>query len=141
VPLLLRRFGVRGWREAHGDGIRAFKVVVVEILGRAFSVTVRDGASDRQRLTIFVCHYNVTHMKITTIRQLKHDTTTVLDWVAAGETVEVRRRNHPVAILSPPRRSSRIAKPDFAARLRSVYGAAVLPTTGTDIISEARGDR
>jgi antitoxin (DNA-binding transcriptional repressor) of toxin-antitoxin stability system len=79
-------------------------------------------------------------MKTTTIRELKHDTSTVLGWVAAGETVEVRRRNQPVAILSPPKRASRIAKPDFVARLRSVYGSAVLPVTATEIISESRGD-
>jgi antitoxin (DNA-binding transcriptional repressor) of toxin-antitoxin stability system len=79
-------------------------------------------------------------MKTTTIRELKHATSTVLGWVTAGETVEVRRRNHPVAILSPPKRARRIAKPDFAERLRSVYGSAVLPVTGTEIVSESRGD-
>ena len=86
-----------------------------------------------------MCHLSVAHMKTTTIRELKHATSTVLGWVAAGETVEVRRRNHPVAILSPPKRASRIAKPDFAERLRSVYGSAVLPVTGSAIISESRG--
>jgi len=87
-----------------------------------------------------MCHVSVAHMKITTIRELKHDTSTVLGWVAGGESVEVRRRNHPVAILSPPKRPRRIAKPDFAERLRSVYGSAVVPTTGTQIISESRGE-
>jgi antitoxin (DNA-binding transcriptional repressor) of toxin-antitoxin stability system len=79
-------------------------------------------------------------MKITTIRELKHDTSTVLGWVAAGESVEVRRRNHPVAILSPPRRARRSTKPDFAERLRSVYGSVVLPVTGTEVVSDSRGD-
>jgi len=64
----------------------------------------------------------------------------MLGWVAAGESVEVRRRNHPVAILSPPKRARRITKADFAARLRAVYGAVVLPVTGTEIISGSRGD-
>lgn len=86
-----------------------------------------------------MCHFNVAHMKITTIRELKHATSTVLGWVAAGETVEVRRRNHPVAVLSPPRPAGRIAKPDFGKRLRSVYGSTVLPVTGTAIISDSRG--
>lgn len=88
-----------------------------------------------------MCHVNVAHMKTTTIRELKHATSTVLGWVAAGETVEVRRRNQPVAVLSPPKRAGRIAKPDFAARLRNVYGSAALPVTGTAIISESRGAR
>ncbi len=87
-----------------------------------------------------MCHVNVAHMKTTTIRELKHDTSTVLGWVAAGETVEVRRRNHPVAILSPPKRARRPVRPDFAGRLRTVYGSTVLPSTATEIISESRGD-
>ena len=78
-------------------------------------------------------------MKRTTIRELKHATTAVLERVAAGETVEVCRRNEPVAILSPPRRTKAVPRPDFAARLRAIYGATVLPTTGADLVSEARG--
>ena len=80
-------------------------------------------------------------MKTTTIRELKHATSTVLGWVAAGETVEVQRRKQPVAVLSPPKRTTRIVKPDFAARLRKVYGSAVLPVTGTALIAESRGTR
>ena len=79
-------------------------------------------------------------MRITTIRELKHDTTTVLSWVAAGETVEVRRRNEPVALLSPPARQSRAKRPDFGARLKAIYGRKSLRTTGTDLVSAARGD-
>jgi antitoxin (DNA-binding transcriptional repressor) of toxin-antitoxin stability system len=79
-------------------------------------------------------------MKRTTIRELKHETSTVLRRVAAGETVEVCRRDEPVAILSPPGRKSRVIRPDFAARLRAIYGAKVLATTGSDLVSEARGE-
>jgi len=79
-------------------------------------------------------------MRITTIRELKHDTTTVLSWVAEGETVEVRRRNEPVALLSPPRRQSPVRRPDFGARLKAIYGKTKLATTGTALISTSRGD-
>jgi antitoxin (DNA-binding transcriptional repressor) of toxin-antitoxin stability system len=79
-------------------------------------------------------------MKRTTIRQLKHDTTTVLGWVAGGESVEVRRHNDLVAVLSPPRRKGRIVRPDFAARLGRIYGEKVLKTTGAELISELRGN-
>ena len=77
-------------------------------------------------------------MKTTTIRELKHDTT-VLSWVAGGESVEVRRRGVPVAILSPRKRRARIVRPDFAARLRAIYGDRILPTTASDLIAESRG--
>ena len=80
-------------------------------------------------------------MKTTTIRELKHDTTTVLSWVAAGETVEVRRRNEPVALLSPPSRPTRGRRPDFKARLQAIYGTKKARATGTAVVGAARGDR
>lgn len=79
-------------------------------------------------------------MKTTTIRTLKHETSTVLSWVANGESVEVRRRNEPVAVLVPPKRKSRLARPDFARRLKAVYGRSVLPTSGTELVSGSRGE-
>ncbi len=87
-----------------------------------------------------MCHTSVSHMKTTTIRELKHDTSTVLSWVAGGESVEVRRHREPVAILTPVRRAARVARPDFAARLKSIYGKSSATVTGTELISEARGD-
>ena len=86
-----------------------------------------------------MCHISVSHMKTTTIRELRHDTTTVLSWVAGGESVEVRRRGVPVAVLSPRKRKARVARPDFLARLRAIYGDQVLSTTATELISESRG--
>jgi antitoxin (DNA-binding transcriptional repressor) of toxin-antitoxin stability system len=88
-----------------------------------------------------MCHIIVSRMKTTTIRELKHATSTVLSWVAAGETVEVRRRRNPVALLMPLRRKSSVARPDFTARLRAIYGAVQLPTTATELVAEARGER
>lgn len=85
-------------------------------------------------------HINVTQMKTTTIRELKHDTTKVLSWVAGGESVEVLRRNVPVAVLTPPNRTAEVTRPDFTARLRAIYGDRELPTTGTELVSGARGD-
>ncbi len=79
-------------------------------------------------------------MKTTTIRQLKHATTTVLSWVADGQIVEVRRRDEPVALLFPPTRRSVIRRPDFAARLRAIYGRKRLRVPASDLIAESRGD-
>jgi antitoxin (DNA-binding transcriptional repressor) of toxin-antitoxin stability system len=80
-------------------------------------------------------------MKTTTIRELRHDTTTVLGWLAAGESVEVQRRGVPVAVLSRHNRKQRIARPDFMARIRAAYGDTALATTATDLVSESRGER
>jgi antitoxin (DNA-binding transcriptional repressor) of toxin-antitoxin stability system len=88
-----------------------------------------------------MCHIIVSPMKTTTIRELKHATSTVLSWVADGETVEVRRRRKPVAMLTPLKRKPSVLRPDFEARLRDIYGATELPSTATALVAEARGER
>lgn len=80
-------------------------------------------------------------MKTTTIRELKHATSAVLSWVADGESVEVRRRAQPVALLTPIKRRAPITRPNFTGRLRAIYGAVELPTTATDLVNQARGER
>lgn len=82
-------------------------------------------------------------MKTTNIRELKHATSTVLGWVAEGETVEITRHNKVVAVLSPPtpRRKQRVRRPDFQARLKEVFGDYGMPTPGTEIVSYGRGER
>jgi antitoxin (DNA-binding transcriptional repressor) of toxin-antitoxin stability system len=79
-------------------------------------------------------------MKTTTVRGLHIDTAKILSWVADGETVEVLCRNLPVAILSPPpSRSAEVPRPDFAGRLRAIYGDRSLRPTSTKLVSVARG--
>jgi antitoxin (DNA-binding transcriptional repressor) of toxin-antitoxin stability system len=92
-------------------------------------------------LTIKMCHVNVSHMKSITIRKLRHDTSTVLEWVAQGESVEVCRRNRAVAMLTPLRTEGQIERPDFRSRLRDIYGDKVLPATGTELVNQSRGER
>jgi antitoxin (DNA-binding transcriptional repressor) of toxin-antitoxin stability system len=84
-----------------------------------------------------MCHI----MKISSIRELKHATSRVLGWAEAGEAVEVRRRGKPVVVIRPSRPATRAARPDFAGRLQEIYGDRVAPTTATDLIGEARGER
>jgi prevent-host-death family protein len=68
-------------------------------------------------------------MKKATIRQVRHDFSTVLDWVSEGEQVEISRHGKIVALLSPPpaRKSSRARKrTDLAARLKMRDGDRVI---------------
>lgn len=92
-------------------------------------------------LTALMCHVNVSLMKQTSIRELKHETSKVLAVVESGTSLEVCRRGKPVAVLSPPGRRMKQERPDFAARLKVIYGEQVLPTTGTNLINENRGER
>lgn len=80
-------------------------------------------------------------MKRTTIRELKHQTSKVLAMVESGGSQEICRRGKPVAILAPPVARNKPAKPDFAGRMREIYGDRVLAGTGTDRVSEMRGER
>lgn len=79
-------------------------------------------------------------MKTTTVRELKHETSKVLAWVEQGEIVEVRRRRKPVAKLSPPGPATPTKRPDFLGRLRDAYCAKKLRSSGSSIVSAARGD-
>ena len=76
------------------------------------------------------------------IRKLKNQTSEVLERVAMGESLEVRRRNTPLAVLKPmdPENQSE-CRPDFRRRLRDVYGDQCLPTSATEMLAEERGVR
>ena len=91
-----------------------------------------------------MCYIKVSHssviMDTINIRTLKHDTSAVLARVAQGESLEVRRRDEALAVLSPVRRECG-KRPDFRKRLLSVYKNAHLETTATELIAEERGDR
>ena len=92
-------------------------------------------------LTREMGHMIVSPMKQTNIRELKHSTSRVLSIVESGQSVEVLRRKRPIAVLSPPDRKKRVEQPDFAARLKEIYGDKALEITGTELTAEARGER
>lgn len=78
-------------------------------------------------------------MKTATIRKVRHDFSTVLSWVAAGEEVTVLNRTRPVARICPPRVPATPAgfkMPDFAARAKAIFGDK--RTRLTNIVLEER---
>lgn len=79
-------------------------------------------------------------MKTASIRELKHDMTTVLSWVEQGESVTLKKRGKTVAIINPPPKSQekKTARPDFAARLKSIYGDKMLEVSSADLLREQR---
>ena len=80
-------------------------------------------------------------MRTATLRQLRHDFGSVFAWVEQGEPVEISRRGKIIALLSTPPapRATRPRKrPDFAARLKRIYGDLVLPG---DVVVEERESR
>ena len=76
-------------------------------------------------------------MKSATVRQLRHDFGTVLNWVEEGEPVEISKRGKVVALITPPpppSRSRSVKRPDFAARLKLRDGDRVFPARAMDDI-------
>jgi prevent-host-death family protein len=75
-------------------------------------------------------------MRKVTVRELQQNIRHVMEQVERGETVEVTRRRHAVARLSPIRQSRQPAPwPDLDARARTVFGDRVLvPGAGEQIL-------
>jgi antitoxin (DNA-binding transcriptional repressor) of toxin-antitoxin stability system len=81
-------------------------------------------------------------MKTASIRQVRHDFNTVLDWIDAGEQVEISKRGKVVALLSPPPvKAPRSRKrPDFAARLKMRDAGGVISAGVMDeILADSKG--
>lgn len=80
-------------------------------------------------------------MKTATVRQVRHDFSSVLKLVQRGEEVTITLRNKPVARLGPPIAAPvrRAKRPDFASRLASRFpDGPVVAGTLAEKISEER---
>jgi len=77
-------------------------------------------------------------MKTATIRQVRHDLGTVLEWVSQGEEVTILNRTRPVARICPPRAQmpAKFKMPDFASRAKAIFGDR--QTHITNIVLEER---
>ena len=80
-------------------------------------------------------------MKSINVRYLSHETGKVLDRVALSESVEIRRRNKPIAVIQPAKNETGQIRPNFRARLESIYGQTVLDKTATELLREERGEQ
>lgn len=81
-------------------------------------------------------------MKTATVRQVRHDFGTVLNWVEEGEHVEISKRGKVVALMTPPppSRSRSRKRPDFAARLKLRDGDRVISASSiNDILDYNKG--
>ena len=82
------------------------------------------------------------NMKTAAIRQVQHHLSEVLEWVSAGETVEITRRGHAVARLVPPDiQPPRIRWPNLLARLEEDFPEGIPPgVPASQLLDEGRGD-
>jgi antitoxin (DNA-binding transcriptional repressor) of toxin-antitoxin stability system len=76
-------------------------------------------------------------MRTINMRQLRN-TRQLECWLKAGETIELQKRNRPVAQITPIHQPlAKREMPDFAARRRKIFGDRILP--GADLVIEERG--
>ena len=88
-----------------------------------------------------MCHI-LCHMKTATIRQVRHDFSSVLAWVSAGEEVTVLNRTRPVARICPLRAGApakKVSMPDFAGRVQALFGKKIIPNAVLREREESRG--
>ena len=76
-----------------------------------------------------------------TVRELQKDLKRVLSRVERGQTLQVTRRQRPVAILTPPRAAVVEPWPDLDERARRVLGDRVVSPAPSELVAGERGER
>lgn len=66
-------------------------------------------------------------MRTVTVRELRNNFSRLEIWLGEGEEIQIAKHGQPIALLTglPKRRRKQVPKPDFAARLRRVWGDRV----------------
>ena len=80
------------------------------------------------------------HMKTMSVRDLRYRFPEVEAQLREGEEIKITKRKRVIARLVPERPAKR-AMPDFAARLKEIYGRRVAKVSGAEIVSLLRGER
>ena len=82
------------------------------------------------------------HMKTASIREVRHDFSRILEWVANGEEVAITKRRETVARLLPAtrRKAARGRVPDVTERLKKFLGRKIISDKAMKaILDESRG--
>lgn len=72
-------------------------------------------------------------MKTTSVQQAPQKWTQILEWVAAGEEVQLTEKERVIAKVVPAQ------QPDFLARAKKVWGEQPPGKSLSELVSEARG--
>jgi len=75
-----------------------------------------------------------------TVRQLRYHFREIEARLNKGEEIELYKRKKMIGRILPARLKSE-AYPDFAAISRRIFGRKKMKKTGTQLVSEERGDR
>jgi len=78
------------------------------------------------------------HMKTASVRDLRYDFRKVEHLLAQGEEVQITKRKQVIARLVPERPAKRPPMPDFAARLKAIYGDRMNDVSAAELLQEDR---
>jgi antitoxin (DNA-binding transcriptional repressor) of toxin-antitoxin stability system len=76
-------------------------------------------------------------MKKASMRDLRYRFSEVERLLVRGEKIEITKHKHVIAHLLPAR-STVDRRPDFLARLRSIYGNKILEVSGAQLLAQER---
>jgi antitoxin (DNA-binding transcriptional repressor) of toxin-antitoxin stability system len=80
------------------------------------------------------------HMKTMSVRDLRYRFPQVEAYLRDGEPIAITKRKRIIARLVPERPAATEA-PDFAARLKAIYGSRIAKVSGAELVSLQRGER
>lgn len=95
------------------------------------------GYMDR-RLPESTCDAKMSHMKRTTVRDLRYRFPEIEARLNKGEEIVIHKRQKPIARMLPVRPSAE-GYPDFSALSHRIFGRKKTRRTGTAVVSEGRG--
>jgi antitoxin (DNA-binding transcriptional repressor) of toxin-antitoxin stability system len=84
------------------------------------------------------CDATMHHMKKATVRDLRYRFSEVERMLEQGEKIEITKRKQVIGRLLPVGRAPK-RRPDFLARLRSIYGNKTLQVSGAQLLESERG--
>jgi antitoxin (DNA-binding transcriptional repressor) of toxin-antitoxin stability system len=78
------------------------------------------------------------HMRRASVRDLRYRFSEVERLLQEGQKIEITKRRRVIARLLPANPVISRLRPDFLARLRSIYGAKTLKVSGAKLLAEER---
>lgn len=84
-----------------------------------------------------MCDTKMYHMLKASVRDLRYRFQEVEDLLRQGQEIQITKRRRVIAKLVPADKPV-VQRPDFAGRLKKIFGNRVLKVTGADIISRDR---
>jgi antitoxin (DNA-binding transcriptional repressor) of toxin-antitoxin stability system len=85
-----------------------------------------------------LCDAIMYHMRKASVRDLRYRFSEVEDLLREGKEIQITKRRRVIAKLVPEPEVKAGGRPDFAARLRKLYGSKVMKVSGARLLAEER---